>query len=165
MKKFAIAAVVLAMAVSGAYAVSLSVPFFVDSAGNFQGGGIPAGPGTAAYIGIKNTTANPLTISVRYFAADGSEVTPANNTFELQAEQGVQWRPAQTDSVGEAASTDVNGFDLSAMNRLGVTATSGTNGSATITWSSGIAGDVVGRELEVTSGTGVRCAYTLPATN
>ena len=138
----------------GAYAASLAVPFFADAAGLWQSSNSsPAGPGAAGFIGLKNTTNSPVTVTVRYFMTTGSEVSPAANTFALTAQQGVSFRPAITDTLSEGNNA------WSTINTTGGV----TAGSATITWTPfGATTDVVGRYLEVNSNTG-RSAYTLPA--
>jgi len=154
MKKAAIVALFVAVAMGGAYAASLAVPFFADAAGAWNSStNAPSGTtGSAGFIGIKNTTGSQLTVTVRYFNPGGTEISPTANTFVLVPQQGVSFRPASTDSGSEGTSA----WAL-------INQTSGNNGSATITWTPFTATtDVVGRYLEITTA-GIRSAYTLPA--
>ncbi|MBI5091917.1 MAG: hypothetical protein HZB26_05665 [Candidatus Hydrogenedentes bacterium] len=170
MKKMIIASMFVAIAVSGAYAVSLSVPWFVDLQLAQGGNGMTLNTGNAqnvdpgCYIAISNCTNDTLTIKVRYFALNGTEASPANNTFLLTAGQGTGWRPVYTDTAQEPTSVGATNFNLSTMNKTdGI-----SNGSARITWSrdgsftdAAVQGEVTGRLLEMDVN-GNRAAYTLP---
>jgi PKD repeat protein len=78
----------------------LVVPFFLDSAP--ATGSFPPVAGMQAFLGVKNMADYPVTCSVRYFSPDGVESTPLENSFTLQAQQGVSWRPAVYEPAVEA---------------------------------------------------------------
>lgn len=146
MKKLALATLVLAVAGTGAFAASLHVPFFVDSAGLYDATTgrpltapppSPAGSGEAGFIGLKNTTNATIVLTFRYFQTDGTEHTPAVNTFALTAQRGVGFRPTVNDAIGEGP--------------VGQAVPPGTAGlpfnvgSLTVEWPGSGTGDVVGR--------------------
>jgi hypothetical protein len=149
-KYFLVGAVTVAMA-AGAFAATLHVPFFLDNAGTvWSSFGAPSGPGAAGFIAVKNTTGSALVVTLTYTDKDGTNRTPAVNTFSLPANTGMSWRPLRTDTTQESAAEQAI---------PGKTGTSGT-GSAKATWTGG-ANDIVGRYQEINSN-GEQFAYTLP---
>lgn len=148
MKKLALATLVLAVAGTGAFAASLHVPFFVDSAGLYDATTgrpltapppSPAGSGEAGFIGLKNTTAAPIVLTFRYFQTDGTEhvIAPPANTFTLSAFRGIGFRPTVNDAIGEgpigqAVPPGAAGLPFNV-------------GSLTVSWPGTGTGDVVGR--------------------
>jgi hypothetical protein len=81
----------------------LSVPFYLDNASNFIGAVVPS-DGTASFVGVKNTSAVPVTLTITYTDTDGIDRTPANNTYVLPGNSTVSWRPFADDPIeGPAA--------------------------------------------------------------
>jgi len=76
----------------------LSVPFYLDNASNFING-VPPSDGTAAFVGVKNTTNVPVNLTITYTDSEGNDHTPASNTFVLSANSMVSWRPFADDPV------------------------------------------------------------------
>ncbi len=127
----------------GQGATTLVAPFFEDDAP--ADGLYPPGSGTASYIGIKNLTGNPVTITVEYTDRFGNDQTPENNQFVIGAYAGLGWRPCASDPVTEG---DFVSFpDM----------TSGQAGSVRITASGGL---IAGRLVAVTPV--MESAYRLP---
>lgn len=94
---------------------SLTVPFFRDTGSAVQQGGGPA-TGSAGFIGLQNTTNNPVTIFVVYIQEDltGKPITQQAVSFLLNARRAVSWRPAQDDPAeneGRPVPNTVAGFD------------------------------------------------------
>jgi len=81
----------------------LSVPFYLDNASNLTNDGVPS-DGTASFIGVKNTTASPLTMRITYTDTAGGDHTPATNTYMLPADSMVSWRPFADDPAEGAGS-------------------------------------------------------------
>ena len=136
-----------------AFAGSLFVPWFLDN-GSTGTLGIPTVPGTAsAFITITNTTASPITCTIFYHLPTGEDVTPASNTFTLQAYSAVSFRPAVDDSGA--------GGTEGPASILVPNMASGNKGSARMTWSGGTAKDIQGRVAQILSG-GHALAYLLP---
>lgn len=123
-----------------AFAASLHVPFFVDTAGTTWADGRPSqnpvGGGAAAFIGIKNNTGSSILCTVTYRTPSGADATPTPNTFLLPANTGLSWRPYATDDIQEPSSPVPN-------------ATTPV-GAATITWT-GNATDIQGRYMQINS--------------
>jgi len=76
----------------------LSVPFYLDNASNFDDNGVPA-DGTASFIGVKNGTDNPATLTITYTDTNGNDHTPVENTYVLPPNSMVSWRPFANDPV------------------------------------------------------------------
>ena len=142
---------VLCMASTGAqYAYTMSgegsedlvVPFFMDNA-PVEGKLIPSS-GDATYIGVKNLSAEPVTLTIRYANISNLDVTPAVNTYVLAANGAVSWRPSKNAPSLEGVAADVP--DMVA----------GVGGSAVIT----ATGPIAGRLLTIATN-GSMSAYTL----
>ena len=134
----------LLVAVSaGAFASSLAVPWFWDSAPD--GSGYPPSEGSSTYIALKNNTDETLVCQVIYYLPDG-EVQEAVNTFEIAASSARSYRPAGTDGSEGSASVIGNA--------------DGAAGSAVIKFV-GDATDVQGRLLQVEAA-GDLAMYLLP---
>lgn len=147
MKKLVAFAAIAMLGTSAAFAGSLAVPFFLDD-GNAPLNGSPfPNTGSATFIALKNNTAQNITVSINYFNSQGVSATPTNNSFILKAGTVLSFRPVANDSTAEA--TVVPNM------------TSGTSGSATITWTTvNNANDIQGRLVEYL--TGRSHAYLLP---
>lgn len=74
----------------------LSVPFYLDNAGNFDNDGVPA-DGTASFIAIANTSDSSVTLTISYTDTNGNDRTPMINTHVLAADSIVSWRPFADD--------------------------------------------------------------------
>ncbi len=116
MKKLIAISLVGAVVAGVALASSLSVPFFNDT------GDLGPGNDLTSFIGLKNTTDQPIDVAVRYFNAPGQEFTPTDNTFILNPQQGLAFRPFRVDPDYEGP-----GADFPKM-------TDGGAGSATVSW-------------------------------
>ena len=107
MKKFVFLGLVLAVGTSMAFAASISVPWFLDSAAlgaNPLGLADPA-PGQMTFITLMNTTASDLTCAIEYFDQDGASIGPAsNNTFSLSPNAATAFRPGINDTINESTS-------------------------------------------------------------
>lgn len=100
MKKFTMIAIMTLSVV--AMAGTLAVPFFADMGTESPATLRPAGSDLfRSYVGIKNTTAEPMTISIQYWDATGADMTPDPNTFTLGAQQGIGFRPKGQEAAFE----------------------------------------------------------------
>jgi len=87
-----------------ALAGTLSVPFWLDDSSDSWTDGFPSDENqTATFIGVRNNTGAPLTITVTYADPDATDRTPFANTFTLQPGQGVSYRPVIDDTIQEDA--------------------------------------------------------------
>ena len=88
--------VVALMLVAGlAYAGSLAVPWFVDSAPGTDGNP-PQGNGVAGSIYLNNTSTEELEVTIEYFTAVGDSIGPATfNTFVIAPKASLGFRPVQ----------------------------------------------------------------------
>ena len=100
MKKFLVVAVVLAVGVSFAFASSLKVPWWVDSAPESTTNP-PAANQVIGHIFLTNNLDTPLACSITYFDKDGNETgyqaaagQPDTNTFVIPASATWAFRPA-----------------------------------------------------------------------
>ena len=135
MKKLAIVAVAAMFCAVGAFGVSITVPFFTDSAP--ADGSFPPSEGSAAYIGVRNITDETVLLALEYFdAVAEQDATPADNTFHLEPMEGFGFRPSVEDSAIEGS-----GVRAPIM-------TQGSIGAVTISWD-GQPGDIVGRVLHM----------------
>jgi hypothetical protein len=82
----------------GTPTTKLSVPFYLDNAANFSNGQVP-GSGTASFVGVKNMSGAPITLTLTYSDDKGNDFTPPNNTYVLAANSMVSWRPFADDPV------------------------------------------------------------------
>ncbi len=146
MRKF-VSLVAVALLAGVALAGSVHVPFFLDNAAP------GATEGTQSFIGLKNTTSSDILCTVSYRLQDGTDVTPAANTFVLPANSAVAWRPGQNDPDAEGTRGN------SVPDMVGTV----YNGSATISWA-GASTDVQGRVAVIRfSGNTDSSMYTLPS--
>ena len=137
MKKLAIVAVTTMFCAVGAFGVSITVPFFLDSAP--ADGEFPPSEGSASFIGIRNVTDNEILVAVEYFDAIAEQdATPSENTFTLAPMEGFGFRPSVRDQQVEVA-----GVRAPIM-------TQGFSGAATLSWD-GEPGDIVGRVVQIDS--------------
>ena len=77
---------------------TLHVPFYLDNAPS-DGQWPPVTTALKAFIGVKNISASPVTLTIIYTDALGNDRTPATNTHLLDAYRTVSWRPAGHDTV------------------------------------------------------------------
>ena len=152
--------VLVAMALLGsvAFAASLGVPWFLDTndTDSYPPPAQDMFNGSNTYITLKNTTGSPITLTISYWRANGTSVTPAANTFVLPANTAISFTPASNLTQSEGVGAAVPNADESGGKVYG--------GSATISWS-GSAGDIIGRVYQIDNLTGsglLSAAYTLP---
>jgi len=76
---------------------TLAVPFFSDSAGLLQQGGLTTG--NAGFIGLKNTTSSSIVIDIVYLYQDdqGFIVRQPPQKYTMQPNIGISWRPFSDD--------------------------------------------------------------------
>ena len=135
MKKLGLIVLVAICGAATAFAGTVVIPFFVDTAGTTWTDGLPTAPGTASYIQAINQTGGTITCTVSYALSDGTSAGPdSGNTFVLTDGQGVSWRPGNDDSTQETTQARAIGnmnvaFPFQA-------------GSCTITWT-GAGTDIV----------------------
>ena len=93
MKKLAIFAALMVVAAGVAFASTLNVPFFLDTSTNHA-------TGIAGFIGIKEISGSPRTITVIYTALNSSgNPTTQQVTFAIGASGAVKWAPVQSNPV------------------------------------------------------------------
>lgn len=109
MKKLALFASVVMLGVLTAGAGTLGVAGFSDGAGSTNSQLFPAnGQFAASFIQLKNNTGSTQTYSVLYYANDGTNRTPAANSFTIPAFAARGWRPVATDANEGVGSTIPN---------------------------------------------------------
>jgi len=135
MKKIAILTAMMMVGTGAAFAASLTVPFFLDSGA--ANGALTPTTGSNTFIAVKNNTTADITVNVYYTKADGSDTTPAENSFTLLASQVLGFRPGADDTAAEGPGAIVPN---STFNR----------GSARFEWV-GSASDIQGRLAEYQS--------------
>jgi len=93
---------------SSAGTTSVVVPFYLDDAPE-SGPWPPDTDNIMSFIGVKNLSATPVTVTVRYWDVFGDDWVdysdPLGNTRELGAYSTVSWRPVADDDregVGKA---------------------------------------------------------------
>jgi hypothetical protein len=199
MKKYLCAALVTTMATTVAFGSSISVPFFLDwESIGFRG-----------IVGLKNNTSQDIEISVFYRDGQGQNRTPgppplgnfgadnfvdqqnnavgtgynsdAGNTYILEANAAIGWRPATTSDprdpgfipavdtgitvptmMGSQVFVQANPGDPFVLT-LGQGEFSPYNGSVEVRWFTVTSErDVQGRYLETNTNTGARASYLLP---
>jgi hypothetical protein len=77
---------------------TLSVPFYLDDGSNYVDA-TPPTDGSASFVGVKNMSDIPVTLTLTYTDTDGTDHTPAENTYLLPANAMVSWRPFADDIV------------------------------------------------------------------
>jgi hypothetical protein len=106
MKKYAIAAVVMVLGASGAFAASLGIPLFIDNAD--EKAGVPAVlPDSQSRVNVvmglvtlKNNTAADIECSIQYYNLAGDSLGPVNfadTTFTIRANSSLGFRPVAED--------------------------------------------------------------------
>jgi len=154
MKKVYMLGMVLAMAACFAYAASLSVPWFVDSAPAATG--LPPGEKVMGIVYLHNNLEDDIVCSIEYYTADGIYLgpeAPDPTTFEIPALSTVGFRPVASDpnTVGGGQETDVA---MAIPNRPTIDASwnpngkAKPNGSLVVKWTTGGANDVQGMVLQ-----------------
>lgn len=117
-------------AIGGVYAQTLGVPFFADASTAPDG----ADGAPATFVALNNTTTGVITITLTYFASDGTQLNPPPTlTANIDPGASIAFRPVS--DVGEPGVVP---------NRP--TTDGKKNGSLRITWS-GAATDINGRAL------------------
>jgi len=98
MKKLAILAVALTVGVGVAFASSLSVPWFVDNAPQYNG--IPGKKaGVTGIVTLKSNRTDTVVCSITYVNQDGVVLGPfpPNNTFTIAPLSALAFRPVEHD--------------------------------------------------------------------
>ena len=100
MKKVLVIALMLGTGL--AYASSLGVPWFVDNAPT----GIhpPKAAKVEGYIYVHNNHTEALNVTIAYYTMEGAYIGPdgPDNTFDIQPNASIAFRPVQDDSIYEA---------------------------------------------------------------
>ena len=153
MKKALVLSLMLSVA-AVSFASTLAIPWYLDRAN--AGTGFPPSEFEASFCTIKNNVVEePLLCAIEYFGADGSDFTPAANTFSIPANSAVGFRPCVVDKTTTGQDyIPVKVEGASQQNRAG---------SAAITFL-GNPSDLQGRLLQVNT-TGSIAMYLLPAGN
>ena len=102
MKRLAIVAVVMALGAGVAFASSLGVPWFSDGAG--EATGLPPSDGkTATLIYLHNNLTETAVCQIQYYNAVGGALGPEmNNTFEIEPNASIAFRPVRMDPASVA---------------------------------------------------------------
>lgn len=138
MKKFSILAAMMVVMAGVALASTLNVPFFLDTSTDNS-------TKVAGFIGVKNATNAPQTVTVIYTAVNASNVpTDQTVTFFLGAANAVSFTPRTNNPAEDTASAAVPNMTI-----VGPGTVTNVNvaGSAKIIGSS--AGSIVGRYREI----------------
>ena len=166
MKKFLMITLMIAVGVSFAFASSIKVPWFVDSA--LPGTGNPPSSKVLGlvYLASNDEGPDPLVAEIKYFNAEGIEVGYDtgrfdSNTFTIDPLATVAFRPVQYDVGGQESEAGASIPDRN-------TADGSFNGSCVIRWVGGpglIQGSVIYIKTKPTNGeqTVVSYAHLLPA--
>lgn len=149
MRRFAVVGLVMLLGAGAAMAATLNVPFFLDRA---PAGAFPPGSLESFFIGLKNTTVGPVTITVSYQDDAGLDVTDGSRsaTFTLQAGESISYRPFRWDP----------GIDTPNATSLNVTRSLNDSGAAIFSWV-GASTDIQGRGVQISATSG-SFSYLLP---
>lgn len=152
MKKAVVLLVVLGASV--AFASSLGIPWFVDTAP--AGAGFPPTSGQTCLIYLKNNTADVLECEIEYFNAAGTSLGPAApaNTFVIQPFASIAFRPVVADSSANPGGQENPAAGFLVPDRP-VDVDTKPNGSAVIRWQ-GAPTDVQGMLAQVGARTDLR---------
>jgi len=155
MRKYLVGVFAMALVGSFAFAGTLVVPQFFDQTaadGGSEDGSFPPSSGSAAFIGIANTTNSAILLTLTYTRANGDDRTPVANTYLLGANQTVGFRPRATDGsegVGQAVPNMV------------IQAGDSPAGVATITYA-GAGDQLAGRYIQIDSAGNVSAYALIP---
>ena len=128
MKKVLVVALMLGAGL--AYAGSMAVPWFVDSAPGTDGNP-PVGNGVAGSIYLNNTSSEVLEVTIEYFTAVGDSIGPATfNTFMISPNASLGFRPVSVTGGESVEAAKIPNRPMSTVppndNKK--------NGSCTFTW-------------------------------
>lgn len=144
MKRYVFLMLAGLLATVPAFSHTLNVPFFSDAAPNLIGGGSVI-TAAAGFVGIQNTTENPIVLNIVYIQNDsfGDPQVMTPQQFTILAGEGVSWRPSKDDPAEGLRGRAVPGSDPAF----------GPWGSIQIIWSGGSAGSssVIGRYVQLSS--------------
>ncbi|HRI86906.1 MAG TPA: hypothetical protein PLJ47_14845 [Candidatus Hydrogenedentes bacterium] len=107
MKKLAMFAAVVMFGVVAASAGTLGVASFSDGGGATGTNLFPTSL-AATFLALKNNQSTTSTYTVLYFGLDGTNRTPAANTFTVAGNAARGWRPVATDPNEGVGSTVPN---------------------------------------------------------
>jgi hypothetical protein len=145
MKRYVVLLLAGLLAAIPAFSHTLNVPFFADSSGNLNNNG-NVSAGSAGFVGIQNTTGNPIVLNIVYVQFDqiGDPQVMAPQQFTVLPGEGLSWRPARDDPSEGLRGQAVPGSDPAF----------GPFGSIQIIWSGGSAGalSIIGRYVQLSSG-------------
>ena len=97
MKKLALFVSVVMLGALAASAGTLGIAQFNDGGGQTDSLLFPTTL-QASWISLKNNDATTTTFTVLYYGLDGTNRTPAANTFTIAGNAAVGWRPVATDT-------------------------------------------------------------------
>jgi len=103
MKKVTIMFSVLALGAVAALAGTISVPQYNDGGGDTNSAFFPPTL-SATFINLKNNTSVTQTYTILYYTLDGFDRTPAANTFSIDANSSVGWRPFNATDANQGPS-------------------------------------------------------------
>lgn len=155
MRKYLVGVFAMALVGSFAFAGTLVVPQFFDQTaaeGGSEDGSYPPSAGSAAYIGIANTTNSAILLTVTYTRANGADRTPAANTYLLGANQTIGFRPRADDGSEGVARAFPN---------MVIQAGDSPAGVATITYA-GAGSQLSGRYVQIDSSANIMAYALIP---
>lgn len=95
MKKVAFAFSIAVLGAVTAIAGTISVPQFNDGGAGTDSAFFPPSL-SATFIALKNNTPVPQTYTILYYGLDGTDWTPTANTFTINGNSSVGWRPVNS---------------------------------------------------------------------
>ena len=138
MKKGIVVALALMLG-TFAYAASLGIPWFVDSA-PAGCGSPPNATGIVGVITLHNNLSSRMTCQIEYFTSVGDSVGPlSNNTFTISPKASIAFRPVVSDPASAGSgleSAEANKVPDRPMSTVPPNDNK-KNGSISITWSGG----------------------------
>ncbi len=161
MKKLTIIAMVMVIGAGAAFAATLNVPFFLDN--EDANGFFPPRFSTKFFIGLKNTSAGPLTITVSYQDSTGADKTGiiGNTTFSLAAGESVSFRPGVSDPGVDSSTAGPGQKDIVRMLSVANGGPPSRAGAAVFEWTGGT-NDIQGRGVQIDCCGAGAFAFLLP---
>jgi hypothetical protein len=154
MKKVYMLGMMLTLAACFAFAASLSVPWFIDTA-TPPSKLPPVGAGVVGLVYLHNNLEDDIVCEIGYYTSTGTfmgPVAPAQTTFTIPALSTVAFRPCQDDPPVTGSGGQETEVARAVPNRptvspLGVVDTK-PNGSLVVRWTTGGSSDVQGIVLQ-----------------
>ena len=159
MKRLSLFAILLVVGAGVSFAITIGVPWFVDTAD--PGSGYPPSAGTMSVIYLHNNTASIKTCQIEYFSGTGIDLNDepgreggGGGTFNIAANATIAFRPVKFDPTVAAGGIaggqeDAAGILVPDRPRFGTGDTNKQNGSCVIRYF-GEATDVQGMLLTIT---------------